>query len=197
MTTNAGTSVPESMNLTKYRFIRSSNMNSRYGKNIKSGVIFIGFILLGAILGGSVIPVRAQSSNEDKVKEVLQVMKDEAAKLGESRTEGSGLYFGTIRINGDYTIVDALKTRFSCTATFFKKKGTGFVRISTNVLNDGNRAVGTVLDPNGPAYAAISKGESFYGIVDILGKKYQSGYEPIKNKAGETIGTYYVGFLQE
>ena len=33
--------------------------------------------------------------------------------------------------------------------------------------------------------------------VDILGKKYEAGYEPVKNAAGETIGVYYVGFLLE
>jgi hypothetical protein len=54
-----------------------------------------------------------------------------------------------------------------------------------------------MLDPNGPAYAAVSKGEAFYGIVDILGKKYDAGYEPVKNAAGETIGVYYVGFAVE
>jgi hypothetical protein len=124
-------------------------------------------------------------------------MKEETAKLGEPKAEGSKLFFGTTRINGDYTIVDALKSRFNCTATFFSKKGTDYVRVSTNVLNEGDRAVGTVLNPNGPAYAGISKGESFYGTVDILGKKYEAGYEPIKNAAGEIIGVYYVGFLDE
>ena len=124
-------------------------------------------------------------------------MRTEAAKLGEPKAEGSGLFFGTTKMNGNYTIVDALKAQFGCTATFFTKKATDYVRISTNVLNDGNRAVGTVLNPQGPAYAAIAKGESYYGTVDILGKKYEAGYEPIKNAAGETIGVYYVGFLLE
>lgn len=145
----------------------------------------------------SVIPAQAQSSDAEKVKEAMKVMQVEAAKLGEPKADGSKLFFGTTKINGDYTIVDGLKTRFNCTATFFSKKGTDFVRISTNVLNDGNRAVGTILDPNGPAYAAISKGGAFYGTVDILGKKYEAGYEPVKNAAGEIIGVYYVGFLLE
>ena len=53
------------------------------------------------------------------------------------------------------------------------------------------------LDPSGPAYAAIQKGEAFYGIVDILGKFYDTGYEPITNAAGETVGIYYVGYSVE
>jgi hypothetical protein len=151
-------------------------------------------LLLGALAGGSV-SVRAESSHAEKVKEALKVMKTEAAKLGEPKAEGSGLYFGSTKINGNYAIVDGLKANFDCTATFFVKKGADYIRISTNVLNDGNRAVGTVLDPKGAAYAAVSKGDAFYGTVDILGKKYEAGYEPVKNAAGETVGVYYVGFL--
>ena len=154
-------------------------------------------LLLVGTMAGSAIPAQADGASAEKVKEVLQVMKAEAAKLGEPKAEGSRLFFGTTKLNGDYTIVDALKTRFNCTATFFSKKGADYIRISTNVLNDGNRAVGTVLNPQGPAYVAISKGEAFYGTTDILGKKYEAGYEPVKNAAGETIGVYYVGFLVE
>ena len=124
-------------------------------------------------------------------------MKEEAAKLGEPKAEGSSLFFGTTKMNGNYAIVDSIRTSFNCTATFFVKKAADYLRISTNVLKEGNRALGTVLDPTGPAYAAISKGEAFYGTVDILGKKYEAGYEPVKNAAGETIGVYYAGFLLE
>jgi methyl-accepting chemotaxis protein len=57
--------------------------------------------------------------------------------------------------------------------------------------------VGTMLDPKGAAIASISKGQAYYGVVDILGKKYEAGYEPIKNGAGEVIGVYYIGFKLE
>ena len=153
------------------------------------------FLLAGAMVA-STLPARAQSANAGKVKEAMRAMKDEAAKLGEPKAEGTSLFFGTTRMNGNYTIVDGLQTRFGCTATFFVKKGADFVRISTNVLDDGNRAVGTVLNPKGAAFAAIAKGEAYYGLVDILGSKYDAGYEPVKSTAGETVGVYYVGFLQ-
>jgi len=183
---------------TKLKSEKSKNMKILNLKNsIPSGIRATVCFLLAGVLAGSVIPGRAEGANAEKVKEALQVMKAEAAKLGEPKADGSKLFFGTTKINGDYTIVDALRTKFGCTATFFSKKGTDFLRISTNVLNDGNRAVGTVLNPAGPAYAAIAKGEAFYGMVDILGKKYEAGYEPIKTAAGETVGVYYVGFLLE
>jgi hypothetical protein len=38
------------------------------------------------------------------------------------------------------------------------------VRVATNVRkNDGSRATGTILDPNGPVIAVIRKGEAYYG----------------------------------
>ena len=63
--------------------------------------------------------------------------------------------------------------------------------------DQGRRQPGPVLDPKGPAIASINKNEAYYGIADILGKKYETGYEPIKNAAGEIIGVYYIGYLLE
>jgi len=38
----------------------------------------------------------------------------------------------------------------------------------------------------------INKGEAFYGEVDILGKPYVTGYDPIKDASGKVIGIWYV-----
>ena len=55
------------------------------------------------------------------------------------------------------------------------------------------RAVGTVAGPQSQAYAMLSKGQPFYGQVDILGAPYLTGYEPILEN-GKVIGAWYVGF---
>jgi hypothetical protein len=136
----------------------------------------------------------AETEFTPKIKETMVAIQAEAAKLGEPRIEGVSLFFGSTKINGNYQIVDDLKTKFGCTATFFVKKGDKYIRISTNVLKDGNRAVGTILDPKGAAMTAINKGEAFYGVVDIIGSQYDTGYTPIKNSAGETLGIYYIGY---
>ena len=141
---------------------------------------------------------RAEGSHAAQVKGAMQEMISEAGKLGAPKLEGSALLFGSTRINGNYTLVDSLKEKHKCTATFFARKGDAFVRVATNVVkDDGSRAVGTVLDPNGPVIVSIKKGEAYYGIVDILGKKYETGYEPIRNAAGEIIGIYYIGYQLE
>ena len=156
------------------------------------------FVLLAALLmlsTGSMAPVQAADSQN--VKEAMQALKDSALKLGKPKLDGETLFFGTAKINGDFTLVDGIKTKYGATATLFAKKGANFVRISTNVVKDGARAVGTILDPSGPAIAAIKQGNAYYGLVDILGKIYDTGYEPIKTDAGEVVGIYYVGYSME
>jgi hypothetical protein len=131
------------------------------------------------------------------IKEALQDMENDLLALGEPQLVNDTLIFGSTKMNGNYEIVDAIKARYECTATLFMKKGDGFVRISTNIMKDGTRAVGTLLDSKGPVIKAIQKGEAFYGNVDILGSQYETGYEPIKNAAGEIIGIYYAGFKKQ
>ena len=129
-----------------------------------------------------------------KLKEAMVTMKDSAAKLGVPSLSEDTLVFGTTKMNDNYEIVDALQKQYGCTATFFVKRGEKFIRITTNVMKDGKRALGTELDPEGPVIKSIRKGEVFYGGVDILGSQYDTGYEPIKNAASEIIGVYYVGY---
>jgi len=98
----------------------------------------------------------------------------------------------------DFDLVDRTVALLGGTATLFSRAGDDFVRISTNVqMADGARAVGTVLDPNGPAIASIRRGEAYYGVVDILGRSYITGYEPIRDATNTIIGIYYVGYLVE
>jgi hypothetical protein len=155
------------------------------------------FVFLATLLSFSLIAASASAADNPKVLESMQTLKAELAKLGAPKLDGENLNFGTTKVNGDFTVVDAVKAKHEGTATLFAKKGTNFVRVSTNVMKEGKRAVGSVLDPSGPAYAAINQGKAFYGLVDILGKTYDTGYEPIKSESGEVIGIAYVGYLME
>lgn len=140
--------------------------------------------------------VQADEANP-KVKQSMEYLISEAAKLGAPRIEGSDLYFGTTKMNENYALVDDVKTKHGGTATLFIKKDNAYMRISTNVMKNNARAIGTQLDPNGPAIGMIRDAKAYYGIVDILGKLFDTGYEPIKNAQGEVIGIYYVGYLLE
>jgi methyl-accepting chemotaxis protein len=99
---------------------------------------------------------------------------------------------------GNFDIVDYVTRLNRGTATIFSKDGDRFVRITTNVMkDDGSRAVGTELNKTTKAYAALSKGLAFYGVVDILDNPYFTGYEPLYARNGEYIGITYVGYKAE
>jgi methyl-accepting chemotaxis protein len=93
-----------------------------------------------------------------------------------------------------YSLVDGVVKMTGGTATLFVKSGDEFVRISTNVKRNNERAIGTILDPKGKAITAIRAGKAFYGQVDILGNPFVTGYEPIRNAQDEVIGIWYVGY---
>jgi len=128
-----------------------------------------------------------------RIAAAMKALRTNSELLGAPSVEGDSLFFGTTRINGRYTIVDGVAVRFGCTATFFVKQGADYIRVSTNVIHEGGRAIGTALDPRGAAFEALARGAAHYGIVEILGRRYQAGYEPIKNRAGSVIGAWYVG----
>ncbi|HVP35283.1 MAG TPA: Cache 3/Cache 2 fusion domain-containing protein [Steroidobacteraceae bacterium] len=99
---------------------------------------------------------------------------------------------------GNFEFVDYVTRMMKGTATLFSKDGDRFVRISTNVMKDnGKRAVGTELNNTTKAYAALSQGVAFYGVVDILGNPYITGYEPLYAKNGDYIGITYMGYKAE
>ncbi|MBF0567126.1 MAG: Cache 3/Cache 2 fusion domain-containing protein, partial [Nitrospirae bacterium] len=158
---------------------------------------------------------------KEEVKRSMAYLMDKSAAIGEPSLNGSttvvvagksvpDLTFGggasgkpQISMANRFALVDDVAKTMGGTATFFVKSGNDFVRISTNVKKqDGSRAIGTLLDPNGKAIKEVLAGRPFYGEVDILGNPYITGYVPIKNNNREalkealqdTIGIYYVGY---
>lgn len=143
----------------------------------------------------------------ETVSKSMTILIAQTGKLGAPRLEGiaavagkdvPGLYFGATKMNNFFGVVDEVVNQNGGTATLFVKAGDEFVRVATNVKNDdGSRAIGTILDPNGPVIEAIRQGGDYYGAATILGKPYSTAYEPIRDKSAEIIGIYYVGYLQQ
>lgn len=138
-----------------------------------------------------------------RVKSAMALLKERGNDLGEATLTDRvqildknvpDLKLGTRSQIQDYGLVDSVTDITGGTATLFVKHGENFVRVSTNVMRDGERAIGTILDPDGKAIKEIRRGRDFYGQVDILGTPYITGYSPIKNSQGETVGIWYVGY---
>lgn len=133
----------------------------------------------------------------------VKLLKAEASAHGNptlaGRTALQGASVPDLRLGsqasvGRYELVDHLASIMGGTATLLVRDGDSLVRVSTNIeKHDGQRAVGTVLDSEERAYAAIMAGESYYGVVSILGVQYLAGYEPMYDTRGILIGAWGVG----
>ena len=168
--------------------------------------VFVSILGAAALVAVGLFAPSSGVAQDDKVKTAMELLKSMADKLGPPKIEGMdtvagkqvpAIYFGSTKMNNNFSLVDDVVKKAGGTATIFVKKGDEFVRVATNVKKaDGSRAIGTILDPKGKVIASIRKNEAFYGDVDILGKPYVTGYEPIQDSSKEVIGIYYVGYMK-
>ncbi|MDH6233031.1 hypothetical protein M2281_003642 [Mesorhizobium soli] len=168
---------------------------------------FISILTATCFTGAAMLVPIAANAQDSKVKAAMELLQEKASKLGSPKIEGTdavagkevpAIYFGSTKMNNNFALVDDVVKEAGGTATIFVKSGDDYVRVATNVKkDDGSRAIGTVLDPKGKAIESIKKGEAFYGEVDILGKPYVTGYDPIKDAEKHVIGIYYVGYLKK
>lgn len=173
---------------------------------MKRKSFIVGMLAAGCFVAASILmPSIGNAQADPKVAKSMADLKAATAKLGAPKLEGkeavsgkdaAALYFGSSKINNNFQVVDAVAKDNGGTATLFAKTGDEYVRVSTNVPKDNGRATGTILDPKGKAIVEINAGKPFYGEVDILGKPYVTGYEPIKDASGAVIGIYYVGYAK-
>ncbi|MCX7627391.1 MAG: Cache 3/Cache 2 fusion domain-containing protein, partial [Methylophilaceae bacterium] len=144
---------------------------------------------------------------DGQVRSAMRLLRKRSFDIGHPAIRGSITVAGQSLPNltlGDqpqtmnHALVDGLSADFGGTATLFVKSGEEFVRVATNVMrDDGRRATLTRLDPKGKAIDALLAGQPFYGVVDILGTPYFTGYEPMFDRNGVLIGAWYVGYPLE
>jgi methyl-accepting chemotaxis protein-2 (aspartate sensor receptor) len=103
------------------------------------------------------------------------------------------LSFG-VPVHGDFSAVDKFNKETGGVATVFVRKGDDFERVTTSLKKqDGERALGTLLDHNHPAYKLALAGEKYTGPAVLFGKSYMTHYDPIKDGAGQVIGIFFIG----
>ena len=69
-----------------------------------------------------------------------------------------------------------------------------FIRHMTSITGaDGQRVIGTPLDPKGAVLPVLMRGEVFTGDATILGEPYLTRYEPVFDAAGNTVGAVFAG----
>ncbi|WP_036247115.1 Cache 3/Cache 2 fusion domain-containing protein [Massilia sp. BSC265] len=97
-------------------------------------------------------------------------------------------------LNLDFSAPDNFTAHTGGNATIFAASGEDFVRVTTSVKKEnGERAVGTTLDRNSPAYAVLREGRTYIGLATLFGKQYITQYEPARDAAGKVVAVLYVG----
>jgi len=78
-------------------------------------------------------------------------------------------------------------------ASILSYDGKDFVRTETTLMDKGQSAVNTKLDPDSPAYKALVEKKSYTGPATVFGKDYQANYAPLIGEDGKLTGALFVG----
>ncbi|MHC8312090.1 methyl-accepting chemotaxis protein [Pseudomonas sp. GT1P32] len=123
----------------------------------------------------------------------LSVHPDEPVAVAGTQTPG--LHLGGEVLNNNFKEVDEFKQMTAGVATVFVRSGEDFIRVSTSLSKqDGNRAIGTLLDHANPAYARLMAGQSYVGRALLFERSYMTQYTPVRDSAGKVIAVLFVGF---
>lgn len=113
-----------------------------------------------------------------------------AARSGVPVKNEQGKIIGVIstgyRLDSD-KIVDYIKDRLNCEATIFLED----VRVATTLQKDGQRVLGTKLDPK--ILEIVTKNNKYIGEANILGAQYSTAYTTILSEDNKIIGILFTG----
>ncbi len=89
--------------------------------------------------------------------------------------------------------VDQIKKNLGLECTIFQ----GDTRISTTIMKEGKRAIGTKMDNPKVLENVIQKGQRFIGHNVILGAAYNTAYWPIVDAHNQVAGMFFIGQRRE
>src|SRR4029079_4051783 len=170
-------------------------------RTFKKADVIAMFVLAVGLLATAVLIPSVGNAQDARVAKSMAALKGQTTKLGAPKVDGIDevggrnapvLYFGSTKMNSNFSVVDAVAEEGGrgTAATLFVKSGDDYIRVATSVSprRGGGRVLGTTL--TGAPLASIKAGNAYYGKTPVLGTPYISGYEPIKDASGATIGVY-------
>ncbi|MCK3824071.1 methyl-accepting chemotaxis protein [Pseudomonas sp. W2Aug9] len=123
----------------------------------------------------------------------LSVRADQPVAVAGVQTPS--LYLGNEVLNNNFEEVDEFKQMSGGVATVFVRSGDDFIRVSTSLTKqDGNRAIGTVLDRQGAAYQRVADGQTYIGRAVLFDRSYMTQYSPVRDSNGKVIAVLFIGF---
>ena len=146
----------------------------------------------------------ADSVMQDRVRRSVKVLTAQTAEAGIARQgdivtlgeeKAPDILLGSKSLTDNFTLVDKVHDETGGFCTIYTRRGDDFIHVSSNVVKEnGEKAVGTILEPGSEASKALLQDNSYVGLVDVVGTPYLAGFEPLRNGDGKTIGAQFVGF---
>ena len=97
----------------------------------------------------------------------------------------------------DTRYVDKIEDLTGANASVFQKVSGGFIRISTNVMDESDqRQLGTFVPNSSDVAQTVQNGAKYTGRAKVVGEWFLTAYEPIRNN-GEVIGMIGVGIPEK
>jgi methyl-accepting chemotaxis protein len=91
--------------------------------------------------------------------------------------------------SASHAFVEEIKKMFGVECTLFQ----GDTRVTTTIMKDGQRVIGTRMDNSKVLDTVLAKGQRFLDVNRILGKDYNTAYWPLKDASGKLIGMLFIG----
>ena len=92
-------------------------------------------------------------------------------------------------LSSDTKFVDNIKEIFGIECTIFH----GDTRVSTTIVKEGQRAIGTKMDNPKVIETVLQQGKTFHNINTIIGREYNTAYWPLRDIEGKIAGMLFIG----
>ena len=171
-------------------------MKIKLGTKINFIVIVV-ILLLSTVIGVVVNREVREGIKEFAIQKAEADLKQSESFIdskypGDWELKDNKLYKGSAMMNDNTEIVDEIGENTGDTVTIFQ----GDTRVTTNVMKDGQRVVGTQISQE-VADVVLTKGEHYSGEADVQGHIYHAAYMPLKNAQDDIVGILYVGAPQD
>jgi methyl-accepting chemotaxis protein len=100
-----------------------------------------------------------------------------------------GSIIAGVNLSSDTTFVDKMKKELGVECTIFHND----MRVSTTILKDGQRAIGTKMDNPQVVETVLKKGQIFHNENKIMDRKYDTVYWPLRGADGKIAGMFFIG----
>ena len=119
---------------------------------------------------------------------------DSTQRINVAGTPTPVLKAGNNVLNLSFDEIDRFSAANGSVGSIFVRDGNEFVRITTSLKKEnGDRAIGTKLDHDHPAYAELISNKPYTGKAELFGHQFMTRYLPMQDASGAIVGAIFTG----